>query len=150
VVTTSRQGSKVVDRLGTFASTACAVHCLASALLPSAIAALGLGALFGHEAEWGFTLGAVALAVAALGLGWPKHRSPGIATLLLIGVMGLLGARLVEEAGVHGAGTALGVVAGLALVAGHVWGIRITRRSTEPACAHPGDQSRLSAKATSA
>lgn len=117
-----------VDRMGTVASAACGVHCMLSALVPGAIAALGLDAVFGHEAEWGFTLTAVFLATLALVLGWPKHRSRRIAAALLAGIAGLLLARVIEESGGHATGTMVGVCAGLALVVGHVSGTRASRR----------------------
>lgn len=119
-----------VDRMGTVATAACGVHCLLTALVPGAIATLGLDAVFGHEAEWGFTLAAVLLATLALVLGWPKHRSRWIAATLLAGIGGLLLARVVEESGGHATGTVLGVLAGLALVTGHVSGTRSASRRT--------------------
>lgn len=115
---------RAIDRLGALASTACAVHCLLAALLPGAIAALGLGVVLGHDAESAFTLTAVAIASLALVLGWPKHRSGRIAATLVFGIVGLVVARVLEQSGSHVAGTMLGVGAGLALVAGHVFGVR--------------------------
>ncbi len=41
------RGGDALDRLGAIASTACAVHCALGALVPSALAAVGLGALLG-------------------------------------------------------------------------------------------------------
>lgn len=140
------------DRIGALASTVCAVHCAVCALLPVAFGALGLGFLLGHEAEWGFTLIAVFFAAAALVAGWRRHRSRGVALLLMLGIVGLLVSRGVEgatedhaenghdhaqavdhhdgEAG-HLAGTVVGVVAGLVLLAGHLLSLRATRGCTE-------------------
>lgn len=119
--------SVIADRLGIAASSACAVHCAATALVPGVLGVLGLGALLGHEAEWGFTLSAVVLAGAALWHGWRVHRSVQIALLFAAGIAGLMLSRVVEEAGIDGVGTGLGVLAGLALVAAHVSNIRATR-----------------------
>lgn len=120
--------STTVDRLGAIASTACAVHCLGSALLPGAIAVLGLGAVFGHEAEWAFTVTAVLLATVALVLGWRRHRSRPIAAALSVGIVALMLSRVVEGAGGEIAGAILGVGAGLALVVGHVSGVLVAKR----------------------
>ena len=91
-----------VDRLGTLASGICAIHCGLSAFLPSLFAVLGMSFLVGHEAEWGFTLVAVAFALGAMFLGWQRHRSPQIAALFAVGIIGLLGSRFLEEMGEHG------------------------------------------------
>ncbi|MDA8016917.1 MAG: MerC family mercury resistance protein [Thermoanaerobaculia bacterium] len=116
-----------VDRIGVFASSACAAHCALSAFLPSALGALGLGVLLGHEAEWGFVLVAVAFAATALLLGWLRHRSGFVAAVLAIGIGGLLLARMMEEAGSSGAGTATGLLAGVVLVTGHLSNLRASR-----------------------
>lgn len=117
-----------VDWLGAFASGTCAVHCGLAALVPSALAGLGLGALLGHEAEWGFTIVAVVLAAVALGVGWRKHRSASVGLLFGAGMIGLVSSRFLEEAGGHELGTAVGVLAGLVLVTGHVLSLRAARR----------------------
>ncbi|HJL17324.1 MAG TPA: MerC domain-containing protein [Sandaracinaceae bacterium LLY-WYZ-13_1] len=116
-----------LDRFGAFASTACAVHCLLAAALPSALAAVGLGALLGHEAEWALTGAAVVFAVAALSTGWRHHRSWAIAATFGVGVAGLGASRVLEELHVHGVGIAIGVAAGVALVVGHVASFRACR-----------------------
>jgi hypothetical protein len=85
-----------LDRFGAAASSVCAVHCAMCAFLPAAFGALGLGALMGHEAEWAFTLVAVAFGSATLVFGWRRHRSKYVAGLLALGLTGLLAARGVE------------------------------------------------------
>lgn len=156
----SSRGERV-DRVGALASTVCALHCAVCALLPVAFGALGLGFLLGHEAEWVFTLIAIVFATAALTAGWRRHRSRGVALLLLVGIAGLLVSRGVEEAGEshadgghghanaldhdhdhdqadggagHLVGTVVGVVAGLSLLAGHLLSLRAIRRCTEGCC----------------
>jgi hypothetical protein len=91
-----RMNSRAVDKLGIVASTACAVHCGVSAFVPALLGALGVGALLGHEAEWVFTLVAVAFASIALWLGFRRHRSRRVASILLTGIFGLLAARVIE------------------------------------------------------
>lgn len=98
--TESHAGDRV-DHVGLVASGLCAAHCALSALLPVALGTLGLGALFGHEAEWVFTLVAVVFASAALVLGWRRHRSVLAASLLALGIAGLLASRGLEMRGPH-------------------------------------------------
>lgn len=95
------KNSERVDRIGAVASSLCAVHCALVALLPAALGALGLGALLGHEAEWVFTLIAVAFAGGALFLGWRRHRSSLVAGLLVLGIVGLLASRGIEMSSGH-------------------------------------------------
>ncbi|MEM8962246.1 MAG: MerC domain-containing protein [Acidobacteriota bacterium] len=121
-----------MDRLGTLASALCAVHCALCALLPTLLVAWGLGALLTHEAEWTFTLLAVVLGVAALVLGWRKHQSWWIASILGVGIVGLLASRFLEEGGGETVGVVIGVAAGLSLVVGHLSNLQaIRQRSAE-------------------
>lgn len=121
-----------VDRFGTLASAACTVHCVLSAILPEALATLGLGALLGLGSEWVFTLVALGVATAALLLGWRRHRSGRVASLLGAGMAALLIARWLEDSIGESAGTALSVLAGLTLVAGHLSNMSASRRSPAP------------------
>ena len=153
--------SERVDRIGVFASSLCAAHCAMSALMPAAFGALGLGALLGHEAEWGFTVVAILFAAAAAAVGWSRHRSKLVIGLLALGVAGLLASRGLEmssehhghedeahETSTHGSGhepeaghdahlmgTGVGVTAGLFLMFGHVLNIRASRRRRDECCA---------------
>lgn len=122
-----------LDRLGALASSLCAVHCAVCALLPAAFGALGLGFLLGHEAEWLFTLIAIAFALGALTVGWRRHRSVIVAGLLTSGVAGLLTARGLEV-DAHVAGTTVGIFAGLLLVSGHVLNVSAARRCRQSCC----------------
>jgi len=151
-----------VDRVGAVASSLCAAHCAICALLPAAFGALGMGALLGHEAEWVFTLIAIGFAAGALLMGWRRHRSMGVATLLVIGMLGLLASRGIEAGHEHGdhhhtqavahnheasradhhepesvrgaVGTATGVLAGLALLTGHLLNLRASRCCDQKVC----------------
>lgn len=120
-----------VDRAGAVSSTVCAVHCVSTAVAPSLLAALGLSVLVGPAFEWGFTVLAIALAAAALVIGWRRHQTLSVALVLGAGIVGLILGRLLEAMEFHGVGTVLSVVAGLALVVGHVSGIRATRARGE-------------------
>ena len=91
------------DRFGAVASTVCAIHCGVCALLPWAFGALGLGFLVGHEVEWALTLIAVAFGGFASVVGWRRHGSPVVVTVLVLGIVGLLLARGLEMGeGHHG------------------------------------------------
>ena len=90
------QGGGRVDRLGAFASTACAIHCALCAFLPATFAALGLDFLLGHEAEWALTLFAVSLGLVALVMGWRRHGKTVVLVTLSVGIIGLLAARTLE------------------------------------------------------
>lgn len=127
VANTTSSNFVFLDKMGAVASSLCAIHCAISAILPSLLVAVGLGALLGHAAEWAFTLGAVALAAATLVLGGRRHRSRPVLIMLGTGIVGLLLSRLLEELGAHGVGTVVGVLAGLLLVVGHIGNIRATR-----------------------
>lgn len=87
-----------IDSVGMVASTLCTVHCLVVAVGPGLLGAAGLGLLLREGAEWVFSLSAVGLAIAALAVGWQRHRSWKAGALLLAGVLALLAARATEHA----------------------------------------------------
>ena len=89
------------DRVGAVASGLCAVHCALCAFAPIVFGALGLGVLLSHEAEWALTLFAVAFGIGALLLSWRRDGSKLVASLLVLGIVGLLGARFMEMSGHH-------------------------------------------------
>lgn len=121
-----RTPSPPIDRLGLVASTACALHCAATALVPTALTVLGASALLDHEAEWVFTFVAVGVASLALVLRWRKRGISGATLGLAVGIAGLLAARLLEDMGGHGHGFTVGlsVLSGGALVTGHLLNLR--------------------------
>jgi hypothetical protein len=90
-----------LDRFGAVASSLCAVHCAICAVLPAAFGALGLSVLLSHQAEWAFTLIAIAFAGGALVVGWRVHRSRTVAVLLSLGIVGLLASRFIEMGSDH-------------------------------------------------
>lgn len=144
-----------LDRVGSVAGTLCAVHCALTALLPAALAALGVGFLASHEVELGLTLVAVVVGTAALWQSWRARRSRGVAALFVAGLLGLLAARWLE-AGAHAHDghahareethqttgekrdahptmpAVLGIVAGLALAGAHVGNLRASRGRVSP------------------
>jgi len=84
------------DRLGSFASSLCALHCAVCGLLPVAFTALGLGFLLNSEVEWILSITAIVLGLGALVLGWRQHRSLKVAGLLAIGIVGIIASRGLE------------------------------------------------------
>ena len=93
----STKSAHKLDGLGKFASGLCAVHCALCAFLPGLFALIGLEILVGHEAEWGFTIVAIVFALGAMVLGFQRHRSPRIAALFAMGILGLLGRAFLKK-----------------------------------------------------
>lgn len=120
-----------IDKAGAVSSALCAIHCASTAAAPSLLAALGLSVFVGPAFEWGFTVAAIVLAAAALAVGRQRHQLVWTSTALGVGIAGLAVGRLLEVLDVHGAGTLIGVGAGLALVVGHLSGIRARRAQSE-------------------
>lgn len=84
--------------------------------------------MVGAQAEWGFTVLAVLFGTAALVISWRRRRTPLLVVLFGLGIAGVLAARVMEEAEIHGSGTVVGVLAGLALVAAHLLSLGFSRR----------------------
>lgn len=141
----------LADRAGAVASTLCAIHCAISALLPVVFTMLGLGFLLNHAAEWVLTAIAAAFAAIALALAVRNNRPSYIPALLALGIVGLLASRVLEASegdhdGPHSEhasaaaaqnthahaglawGTAVGVLAGFALLTGHMLNLRARRQ----------------------
>ena len=90
-----------VDRLGMFASTACALHCAVCALIPAAFATLGLDILLDEKFEWLLTIVAVTFGVLAMVMGWRRHRNLRVMVILSVGIAGLLAVRFAAGHGHH-------------------------------------------------
>ncbi len=126
-------GQGLLDQAGATASCLCALHCAICAIAPAALAVLGLDMLLGEETEWALTTVAVLFAVAAMIVGWRRHRSISVALLLGLGALALLGSRFAEEVGLPLA-SSIAVAAGASLVVGHLLSLRASRRCAR-ACA---------------
>jgi hypothetical protein len=112
-----------LDHAGIALAGLCAVHCLATLLI---VSALGLGSHF-LLAESIHRAGlALAVVVAGLAIGWGFARHRLIAPLALAGSgIALMAAALIVP---HGAGELLLTLAGVALVSvGHVLNLRAAR-----------------------
>ena len=90
------------DRFGAVASSLCALHCAVCALLPTIFAALGVGFLLTHEAEWFLNIIAILFGAFALRLAGRTHRSRQVMVFLFIGIIGLLTGRGLEMVSDHG------------------------------------------------
>ena len=112
-----------LDGAGVLLSGLCAVHCILSIVV---VSALGLGGQFLLSPEIhrvGLAL-AVAIGAVTLGLGALRHGTPGPLVVGMAGIALMGGALLVG----HGIGEALLTVAGVALVAtAHIKNLRHAR-----------------------
>jgi peptidoglycan/LPS O-acetylase OafA/YrhL len=118
-----------LDRFGTVASTACAVHCGAVAFVPALLSLIGLGFLQDERFEWIFLTFAVGFAVGA---GWSArrlHREGWVTIGFALGVLSLVAARAGEMLGVEGS-VVLALVGGVVLVVSHGLNLRASREST--------------------
>ncbi|MGY6637907.1 MAG: hypothetical protein ABS49_02815 [Erythrobacter sp. SCN 62-14] len=112
-----------LDHVGIALAGLCAVHCLATLLI---VSALGLGSHFLLAESIHRTGLALAVLVAAVAIGWGFVRHRLLAPLVIAGagIALMAGALMVE----HGTGELLLTLAGVALVsAGHVLNLRAAR-----------------------
>lgn len=112
-----------LDHVGLALAGLCAVHCLATLLI---VSALGLGSHFLLAESIHSTGLLLAMIVAAVAIGWGFMRHRLIAPLVIAGagIAVMAGALAVD----HGAGELLLTLAGVALVsAGHVMNLRAAR-----------------------
>jgi hypothetical protein len=131
-VSIARPTSRWLDRLGVSASVICVVHCVALTAAVAIWPALWMRQrVAGVEVRWllaiefGLAALSVLFALSAVAAGWRRHRrpSPGLllgagTTMLAVGVFSRLHV-------VPGWGTALVVVGGILLVAGHTVNLRL-------------------------
>ena len=114
-----------LDRAGIVASTLCALHCLAAALIAAAAPALRF--VERPELEGAFVLTALVVAAGALWRGHRRHRRWAPLVLLGVGGAALVATRLVEWPS-ESLETAASVAGAATLVAGHLLNIRLLRR----------------------
>ena len=114
------------DKVGAFASTVCAVHCVLTGLALGLLSVAGLGFVASPAAEAAFFGFAFVLGVAALIHGRRKHHSRVPAAVFALGMVLLTSAHTVfEETAAHHWVSAAG---GIALVAFHVLNARLGHR----------------------
>lgn len=108
-----------IDRAGSVASAACAVHCGLLSLAPALAAVLGLEFL-AHEAfEWGFFAVAVGFAAVAAIVGYRSHRRGWVAAGFVLGGLLLVAARLGEALSLFSGGEAVAIAGGVVLITFH-------------------------------
>lgn len=114
-----------MDRVGILASTLCAAHCLAAAVLAAAAPALRF--IERPELEWGFVLAALSIAGVALQRGRRRHGAWSPLLLAASGASMLVVARLAELPSEH-VETAASVAGATLIIAGHGSNLRLLRR----------------------
>lgn len=113
---------KRLDNLGLALSGLCALHCILSIVLVSALGLGGQVLLSPDVHRFGL---AAAIVIAAAAIGWGMFRHRRLEPLIVSGLgLGLMCAALFAE---HGTSEALLTIAGVALVAlGHVKNLRLS------------------------
>jgi hypothetical protein len=120
-----------LDRVGIVLSALCAVHCLLSVLVVSAIG-LGAEALFDPAIHRSGLLIATLIAAVAIGWGAVKHRMAAPFVVAMMGLSFMGGALAVP----HGVEEGVLTIIGVALVSlGHLLNLRHLRTS----CTHGAD-----------
>jgi hypothetical protein len=120
------------DRIGLWASIACAVHCAAMPVALLLAPALGLSVFGGFDLDQLFVLFATVLGVAMLAMGYRRHRKASVWWVLLAG-LALVWSNAFTPLHAHGPLHALMMVTGGLLVAWAHW--RNTRLSMH-VCRH--------------
>ena len=123
-----------MDRFGTLASAACALHCLVLSTAPALFATLGLELLHGEIFEWGFFAMAMAMASLAAIFGFRLHRDSRVVGWFVVGGLVLMAGRFGEAGGLFEGAGILAIVGGFLLVISHFKNASCTRKCQE-ACA---------------
>ncbi len=106
---------------GVFVGAACAVHCVAFALIPALL--LGVGASLGDGLELGLVLSAILLGSMAVATGLRKHRRWAVALLFGVAAV-LLGCGLLSDSAGYGLGTLFTLCGSATMIAAHLLNAR--------------------------
>ena len=117
-----------MDKVGAFASAACAVHCLLTGIAFSVLSVTGLSFLGSEAAEISFFSVAMVVGSFAIYSGFKKHRSCIPAAIFCFAIMVLILAHAVPAIKASLLGTVLAVSGGLILVAFHLVNHRLPKR----------------------
>ena len=109
-----------LDRLGMGGSLLCATHCLVCSVAPALLTSLSLGSLASHDFEWLLTGCAVGLALLSAVHGFRHLHSRVLLVGFVASVLGLVGARALEETGAGEAALPVAVASGLGMAALHL------------------------------
>ena len=121
-----------LDKVGAFASAACAVHCLLSGVALGVLSILGLGFIGSTTTDIVFMTVTLSIASLAIISGFRKHKSWTPAVIFFAGVVSILMSHLVLDHEsktmiMRGVTTLLAVSGGLLLVSFHVVNLRLQR-----------------------
>lgn len=131
----STQNRSILDRIGAYASTICAVHCLLTGLAMGFLAVAGLGFISHPAVEVGFLGCAVVVGVWAVLHGLKQHHSRWPAIVFIAGLASIVASHFVghSHAGetVSSApwGTILAVAGGLLIACFHLVNGRLQHRN---------------------
>jgi len=126
-------GSRInVDKVGAFASAACAVHCLLSGLALGLLSVLGMGFIGSTTTDIVFLSITLSVASIAIFTGVRRHRSWRPAALFMTGVVAIIISHFVLD---HDSKylptriltTTLAVMGGVFLVLFHVLNLRLQK-----------------------
>jgi hypothetical protein len=139
-----------LDKVGTWASALCAVHCLVTGVALGLLSAIGFGFLGGLLADSIFLLVAIAVAALAIHHGRRRHGSILPALIFVAGLASLILGHFVfghDHGNPTPAATAFSVLGGLCFVLFHVVNLRLprTRACGCHGCGEVTDRERSSA-----
>ena len=109
---------EVFDKVGSAASIACAIHCLAMPFVITVMPLVGLSFFASEQAEWMLFAASALIATFNLCWGYRKHKSRKALTMAVIGLTLLTIGRLLDHHSQHHGGFDWYV---LFLVAGGFW-----------------------------
>lgn len=119
--------SLVADRVGVFASSACALHCLLVPLLLIGGVALPASLLREDAIHQALLLVVLPAALVAFGLGCRRHRDRQVLGLGILGMVGISAAALFDDALGEIAETVLTVASAGVLITAHLRNYRLCR-----------------------
>lgn len=134
VIVPSESGRINMDRIGSWASAICAVHCLLTGVALGALSIMGLGFLASTGAEIAFFATAIVVGSFAIVGGYRRHGSVVPGLIFAAGVASLLFAHLRTGSGHSAVETVFSVLGGLTLVAFHFANQRMRRKCECPDC----------------
>lgn len=125
-----------MDKIGAFASAACAVHCLLSGLALGLLSVLGMGFIGSTATDIAFLSVTLSVASIAIFTGMRKHRSWRPAGLFLLGVTSIVISHFVlnhesKDLTTRLMTTTFAVTGGVLLVSFHILNLRLQAK-----CSH--------------